>query len=142
MLGVTAWLHLDIFQRVILGIHKPLTFNLIYLFIFTPAIYTLIVATQRLATRLTVWEAAYCGFRLPHAVVLRALYYHSAHTLPVALLVMLTVAAYSWLQSGAYLQITSAPAYLYVLSGEVIVASVYLFATYWIAMRNLMYANR
>ena len=32
--------------------------------------------------------------------------------------------------------------YLYVLGAEVIVAAAYLFHTYWIAMRNMMYANR
>jgi hypothetical protein len=32
--------------------------------------------------------------------------------------------------------------YLYTLSGEVILAAIYLFWTYWIAMRNIMYANR
>jgi hypothetical protein len=116
--------------------------NLIYLLIFPPATYVLIVLTQRLATGLTVWEAAYRGFRLPYPVVLRALHYHAAHTFPVALLVLLTVGGYSWLQSTGYFQVTSAPGYLYVLSGEVFVTATYLFYTYWIAMRNLMYANR
>ena len=32
--------------------------------------------------------------------------------------------------------------YLYVLAGEVVVTAIYLFQTYWIGMRNMMYANR
>jgi len=32
--------------------------------------------------------------------------------------------------------------YLYTLCGGTVAAAVYLFKTYWIAMRNLMYANR
>ena len=31
--------------------------------------------------------------------------------------------------------------YLYTLSGEVVLAAAYLFKTYWVAMRNMMYAN-
>ena len=34
------------------------------------------------------------------------------------------------------------PTYLYVLSAEVIAGAFYLFWTYWIGMRNMMYANR
>ena len=40
------------------------------------------------------------------------------------------------------LGVMSGTKYLYVLCGEVIVAAFYLFETYWIAMRNMMYANR
>ena len=32
--------------------------------------------------------------------------------------------------------------YLYVLCAQVILSAIYLFLTYWTAMRNLMYANR
>jgi hypothetical protein len=32
--------------------------------------------------------------------------------------------------------------YLYVLCGEVVLGAFYLFKTYWIGMRNIMYANR
>jgi hypothetical protein len=31
--------------------------------------------------------------------------------------------------------------YLYTLCAEVVLAAVYLFKTYWTAMRNMMYAN-
>jgi hypothetical protein len=107
------------------------------------AIYSAIWWTQRLAARLTAWEANYRGFRLPHPVVLRALYYHTAHWLPVALLGVITIGGYLLL---TILNIvdgqTTGQAYLIVLSSEVIVAAAYLFINYWTAMRNLMYANR
>jgi hypothetical protein len=105
-------------------------------------IYVAMSLLIRLAARLTAWEAAYRGYRLPHRVVLRALYYHTAHFLPVALAAFITVWGYIQLRWRGYLQLTSATAYLYVLCGLVIVSAIYLFDTYWIGMRNLMYANR
>ena len=35
----------------------------------------------------------------------------------------------------------STTTYLYALCGEVVVGALYLFRTYWIGMRNMMYAN-
>ena len=37
--------------------------------------------------------------------------------------------------------VSTTTTYLYVLSAEVVIAAIYLFKTYWIAMRNMMYAN-
>lgn len=96
----------------------------------------------RLAAKLTAWEAAYRGYRLPYRSVLRALYYHSAHYLPVALVAFATVAGYQVLLLGRVVTNASATNYLYVLCAEVILGAVYLFQTYWIGMRNMMYANR
>jgi hypothetical protein len=106
-------------------------------------VYIALVVIIRLAARLTAWEANYRGFRLPHGVVLRALYYHSAHILPVGLIAFATCATYYYLLNSQLQNLgTSEPIYLYILSGEVIVAAAYLFYTYWIGMRNWMYANR
>jgi hypothetical protein len=98
--------------------------------------------TTRLAVRLTTWEAAYRGFRLPAPVVQRGLAFHAAHYLPIGIIALATTAAY---QVGLNLyplywsiHVTT---YLYVLSAEVIVGAAYLFHTYWIAMRKMMYAN-
>jgi hypothetical protein len=33
-------------------------------------------------------------------------------------------------------------AFIFGLFAEVVIGSAYLFVTYWIAMRNMMYANR
>ena len=109
------------------------------LFLALPLLaYFATVVTIRLAARLTAWEAAYRGFRLPHTVVLRALYYHSADILPVALTVFVTCAGYNYLLNHLLpnpVNYTSEPAYLYTLCGEVIFAAGYLFNTYWIGMR-------
>jgi hypothetical protein len=105
---------------------------------------TLIVMTllTRVAARLTTWEASYRGFRLPLPVVRRGLAFHAAHYLPVAIIAVVTTAAY---QFGLYLQgdywRIHWKIYLGALSAEVILGAMYLFITYWIAMRNMMYAN-
>ena len=101
-----------------------------------------IAGTTAIAARLTTWEATYRGIRLPLAVVRRGLYYHAAHYLPVAIVAVATVIGYQVLLSRRVVGIATASNYLYVLSGEVIVAALYLFHTYWIGMRNMMYANR
>jgi hypothetical protein len=93
--------------------------------------------------RLTAWEAAYRGLRLPRAVVARALDFHAVHLVPPALLGLVTVLAYDALMSrDANLAGEWIMTYIYTLSGEVIVSAGYVFVTYWIAMKNLMYANR
>ena len=55
-----------------------------------------------------------------------------------------TVVIYRLLYRFHVLQLTWAmtQGYLYVLSAEVIIGAIYLFQTYWIGMRNMMYANR
>jgi hypothetical protein len=101
----------------------------------------LLTMTTRIAARLTTWEATYRGYRLPLPVVQRALAFHAAHYLPVGLAALFTTAAY---QIALYVNPNFAIhgiAYLAVLSSEVILGAVYLFNTYWIAMRKMMYAN-
>jgi hypothetical protein len=94
------------------------------------------------AARLTAWEAAYRGIRLPLDVVRRGMAYHSAHYFPVALLTLMTTSGYSaLLRLGVWTEQTL-PTYMYVLCAEVIIFAAYLFQTYWIGMRNMMYANR
>jgi hypothetical protein len=144
LLGAAMWMHWNmIFDRMLSYYPRPPAWESPVLAVLLPAAtYAAIVLTVRLATRLTVWEAAYRGFRLPHQVVIRALYYHAAHCLPVALLVLGTVVGYDLLLSLGVFARESVTIYLYVLCGEVLVLAGYLFNTYWIAMRNLMYANR
>jgi hypothetical protein len=102
-----------------------------------------IAGTTWLAARLTAWEAAYRGLRLPLRVVKRGLYYHAAHYVPVALLAVAVVFGYRWLIAAGCVNIfESMQRYLYSLAGAVIVSAGYLFKTYWIGMRNMMYANR
>jgi hypothetical protein len=102
--------------------------------------FTLFVST-RIAARLTAWEGAYRGLRLPAKVVLRGLDFHAAHYLPVAIVALVTVAGWRALIQRHILGPTTNIDYLYVISGEVVASAANLFWTYWIGMRNMMYAN-
>jgi hypothetical protein len=106
------------------------------------AIFLGLWGTTRIAAMLTAWEARYRGLRLPIITVLRGLYYHAAHYLPVAGFAWLTTGGHAYLVRHGQLAATSVYSYLIVLSSGVILAAVYLFWTYWAAMRNMMYANR
>jgi hypothetical protein len=110
--------------------------------VLTIAAYFSLDAITRLAAMLTNWEATYRGLRLPYDIVLRGMHYHAAHYFPVALLAAITVVGYGILYSWNVFDAFSATTYLYILSGEVILGAIYLFNTYWIGMRNMMYANR
>jgi hypothetical protein len=105
-------------------------------------LFVLLNLVTALAARLTNWEATYRGMRLPLPVVERGLHYHSAHYIPVALLACLTTVGYAISVSRGWISESHDTIYLYVLCGEVVLAAAYLFYTYWIAMRNLMFANR
>ena len=140
LFGITAWIHAD----WDLGYGGPLARYLPW-YSALPMIllsYLFLVSITRIAARLTTFEATLRGLRLPLAVVQRGLDYHAAHYLPVALLAFVTVVVYriETLRSTAWS--AAAMTYLYVLSGEVIVAAGYLFKTYWIGMRNMIYASR
>jgi hypothetical protein len=144
LLGLAAWAHWDWYERSINRFTPPPpAWEGWVMFLALPlGTYLATRWIIYLAARLTTWEAAYRGIRLPHGVVLRALYYHSAHLLPVALLTLITCGGFNLLQGTGRLLMTTETAYLYVLCGEVVVAAGYLFNTYWIGMRNSMYANR
>jgi hypothetical protein len=60
----------------------------------------------------------------------------------VGVAALATVAGYNFLLDHHIVSNASATTYLFVLSGEIILCAVYLFNTYWIGMRNLLYANR
>jgi hypothetical protein len=107
-------------------------------------VFVVLFLTTMIAARLTHWEASYRGIRLPLAVVRRGMYYHAAHYLPVALVTAVTVFAFrfTWLHHQATLSPKFMTWYLYVLCAEVVLAAAYLFKTYWIGMRNIMYGNR
>jgi hypothetical protein len=103
--------------------------------------FAALLAVTRFAARLSTWEATYRGLRLPLKVVLRGLHFHAAHYLPVAAVAAATVVGYDLLLARGVFTGLSALPYLYVLCAEVIVGAAYLFWTYWIGMRNMMYAN-
>jgi hypothetical protein len=107
-----------------------------------PVTYLFLWGTTRFASRLTAWEAAYRGYRLPLPVVLRSLYYHAAHITLVAAMAFATVGG-NWLAvRSKWISEASAQRYLIVLCIEVLVGAGFLFKTYWIGMKAIMYANR
>ncbi|HEV2294892.1 MAG TPA: hypothetical protein VGR35_13650 [Tepidisphaeraceae bacterium] len=112
-----------------------------FVWLSMPLTFALLMLVTLLAGRLTAWEAAYRGLRMPRDVVLRGLYYHAAHYIPVAVIALLTVVGYRWMVDRDITTVLTVPTYLYVLSGEVVAGALYLFWTYWIGMRNMMYAN-
>jgi hypothetical protein len=111
--------------------------------LFVIGAWVFLTGVTRAAAALTTYEATLRGIRLPLPVVRRGLDYHAAHLLPVAVVTSATVLGYF---AFTIIAPSTAPLYgtiyLYVLCGEAVLAAVYLFKTYWIAMRNLMYANR
>jgi hypothetical protein len=115
---------------------------IIFLPIMVVITYLLLSLTTDFAARLTHWEASYRGLRLPLAVVRRGLYFHASHYVPVALVAAATVLGYRALVEAEILHANTAVTYLYILCAEVILAAGYLFKTYWIGMRNMMFANR
>jgi len=110
--------------------------------VIAPLCYLSNSLVTRLASKLTTMEATYRGYRLPYDVVLRAMYFHAAHYLPVALGAAVTTCGYGAAVERGWLGAETGTTYLYILCGEVVVAAFYLFETYWVAMRNIMYANR
>jgi hypothetical protein len=106
------------------------------------AIFGMLAGTTWLAARLTCWEAAYRGIRLPRPVVLRGMYYHAAHYTPVALIALVLVFGFRAWALPDRLTVTWLNYYMYALCSAVVLSALYLFRTYWIAMRNMMYANR
>jgi hypothetical protein len=106
-------------------------------------IYLVMTLLTRFAAWLTTVEATYRGIRLPSAVVNRGLGFHYVHYVPVAVVAATLVCGYLIGVHYGYLDPwTTTRAYLYTLSGAVVLGSGYLFLTYWIVMKNMMYANR
>lgn len=99
------------------------------------------IGVTHLATRLTAWEAGWRGYRLPRQVILRGLCYHAAHLLPVAAALLLVVIGFRLLWTFTLVSYEALIAYLLILSAAAVLGAIYLFWTYWIGMRNMLYAN-
>jgi hypothetical protein len=106
------------------------------------AVGLFLAITTWAATGLTRWEGTYRGYRVPFDVVRRVMNYHAAQLLPVAVVAAVTVIGYRYGVRLGFIPRGVDVEYLYVLCGEVVVAAFHLFRTYWIAMRNVLYANR
>ncbi len=147
LFGTCGWLHAGLLGGLgPLQIVSPAIEGTVFLLslpVFIIVSYLFLFILNSIAARLTTFEATYRGIRLPRPVVMRALHYHAAHYLPVGLLGIAAVGWYKvfllgWPVKAWRFEMT----YLYVLCGAVVLSAVYLFRTYWVAMRNLMYANR
>ena len=119
------------------GATRLLTFAVLLI-----ATYLTLWLTTWAAVRLTAWEANYRGIRLPLKVVRRGMHYHAAHYFPVAVLAASLTGGYAAALRYRLLAPETVTPYLYTLCAAVILAAAYLFHTYWIGMRNMMYANR
>lgn len=101
-------------------------------------VLALLLLLYRLTARLTAWEAAYRGLRLPRVTAERGLHYHTVHVHTVALLTLVLMVVLAKLPFGGS---RGDLIYLYTLCGFVIIAAGYLFLSYWAIMRKLLYAN-
>jgi hypothetical protein len=143
MFALAATGHLDWYNHFYATWYRGQWVTRIAFVVLLVGTYAALAGVTGLAARLTNWEGTYRGYRLPLPVVLRGMYYHAVHYFPVALLALLTVLGYRALLDRHVLNaIGTGTTSLYVLCGEVILGAVYLFETYWIGMRNMMYANR
>ena len=94
------------------------------------------------AVRLTAWEANYRGIRLPIHVVRRGMYYHARHYLPVGIARddRGRIRDRAAVQPRGRADDHDLP--VHALRRRHHRRGCNLFHTYWIGMRNMMYANR
>ncbi|CAN5412696.1 hypothetical protein BH09PLA1_BH09PLA1_27820 [soil metagenome] len=142
LFGSAAFFHADWYVDLNAANRMPLFVKPVILVAMIVATFYATLGVTRLAAKLTNWEATYRGLRMPLVPVMRGMYYHAAHYLPVGFVALATILGYTQLYDFGFLPASSATTYLYVLCGEVVLGAIYLFQTYWIAMRNMMYANR
>ncbi len=142
LFAISAWVHLDWFLGLSRTLHWGASVPAWALIPLSIVTYLFLTVTTRIAARLTNYEATYRGLRLPREVVLRGLDYHAAHYLPVALVAVATVVGYRVALGYSSRLMDWGTTYLYTLCVEVVLAAAYLFNTYWIAMRKMMYASR
>jgi hypothetical protein len=138
ILGMCASAHL----LWVMGTDERTTMFWIQTPVLAVGVYLFLLGITHIAARLSSWEAAYRGLRLPHPVVLRALHYHAAHYLPVALVAAATILLLRPRIANSQTGLHGMSVYLILLSAQIVLSAFYLFVTYWIGMRNIMYANK
>jgi hypothetical protein len=94
-----------------------------------------------LVAYLSAAEGKYWGLRLPRTIVRRALHYWTVHAAVVSIVVSFVPLAYLLMLVSTERAGLHFAAYLYTLSGAVVLGAFYLFWTYWIAMKSIMYGN-
>lgn len=101
----------------------------------------LVGAVTRVAIRLTTTESRFWGMRLPLPVVTRAMDFHAANYLPVAILAIVLTAGFRLALTLGWLTPLAGVPYLVALSVAVVVGAIWLFESFVIAMRRIRYAN-
>ena len=143
LVALASGLHYSLTEPI--GQSGGLEHRIFLLFLWVAAITGVagfaMMGVTHLAAWLTAWEAGWRGFRLPRQVVLRGMCYHAADLLPVALAILLIVIANRLLWTLGALGYDALVIYLIILSAAAVLGAVYLFWTYWIGMRNMLFAN-
>lgn len=129
------------YPPAIIGQLNELSLNVLHIILLWPLVWGSLTATSWAATRLTAFESKYHGLRLPLPVVSRLMNFHTACYLPVSLAAIAYIATTRSLIGLTILDPSFILNYLYILCSFVILAAAYLFWSYWIAMKNSMYAN-
>lgn len=142
LLGLATVLHGEwSLRHYLLGRSWTTSTRLMVFLLATITAFGLFASLSKLASLFTFWEARYWGYRLPRAVVLRALHYHSVHFVPVSLVGLLATLGWRVGLWNGWFGPQHAEIYLYAISGLVVLAAGYVFAIYVVAMRRIMYAN-
>lgn len=142
-LGATAMMHFNwMVREQLFTTRNGRLMVLPVLLIITGSTGGLLALVTSAAVALTRWEGTFRGYRLPFTTVKRVMNFHAAQLLPVSLLGFVTVVGYTLFVEYNLIPPGHDVTYLYVLCAEVVIAAAYLFRTYWIAMKNIMYANR
>ena len=147
LFGLTGAIHAEIMGLFDFDfLNTSVVTHWLFVILSIPVLVVLVRLSLRvitsLASALTRVEGGYWGYRMPGPAVRRVMNFHTAQLLPVSLLALCTVATYSVLRRTDVLNGLYDVRYLVLLSIEVLIGAGYLFRTYWIAMKNIMYANR
>ena len=114
-----------------------------WVLMLVPVLVTAVWIGMYLAVvKLTAMEARFWGLRLPTPVVRRALPYIGAYAAVISLLPLAVVSIYVCLVLAVDRFALYLTTYLFVLSGSVVFAALYVFRRYWQAMRLMLNANR
>ncbi len=146
-LSLSAWMNLKTIAAHYLVLEllsvaptwASLLFMLLALLLF--AILAAWWALLELVVYLTALEGAFWGLRLPRPIVRRVLHYWTAQIAVASLVLAIIPVGYLLLivarpDMGLYMS-----TYLYTLSGAVVVVAIYLFQTYFGAIKAIVHAN-
>ena len=95
----------------------------------------------RLATFLTTTESRFWGMRLPTRVVARAMNFHAANYLPIAVVALAVTAGYRVGILTGLISPAFGVRYLVTLCALVVISAIWLFESYVVAMRRIRLAN-